>query len=332
MKRREFMTLVGGVTAATALPCAAYAQQAARVRRLGFLCLGLSGDDFGRGIAAAFTEGLTASGWNEGFNLRIDWRWYGADAALADKQAEELLAAGPDVFLAGGNPAVEVLRRRTNTVPVVFSLVSDPVGMGYVDSLAHPGGNITGFQSLDPPIYTKQLQFLTEIMPPASTVAAIYNPQTAPFARRMLQAVQLAAKSMGVDVRDSPCQSDQDIEATIAALSKADRGGLLVLGDIFTQVHRYTITRLALMYKIPTVVNTRQLVESGGLIAYEVNVPDLFRRAAAYVDLILKGEKAIDLPVQAPIKFDLLVNLKTAKALRIGIPQALLATADEVIE
>ncbi len=165
MKRRDFITLFGGATAATTLPFAAHAQQGARARRLGFLCLGLPEDDFGKSIAAAVSQGLATSGWKEGVNLQIDWRWYGANAALADKQAEELLAAGPDVFLAGGNPAVEVLKQRTKTVPVVFALVSDPVGMGYVNSLARPGGNITGFESLDPPIYTKQLQLLTEITP-----------------------------------------------------------------------------------------------------------------------------------------------------------------------
>ncbi len=202
MRRRDFITLIGGVTAVPALRCPGYAQQPVRAPRLGFLCLGLPGDDFGKGIAAAFSQGLAASGWKEGINLQIDWRWYGADVALAAKQAEELLAAKPDVLLAGGNPAVEVLRQRTKAIPVIFALVSDPVGMGYVNSLARPGGNMTGFQSLDPPIYTKQLQFLTEITPPASTVAAIYNPQTAPFASRMLQAVQQAAKSMGVEVRE----------------------------------------------------------------------------------------------------------------------------------
>jgi putative ABC transport system substrate-binding protein len=201
-----------------------------------------------------------------------------------------------------------------------------------VESLAHPGGNLTGFMSYDPPIYTKQLQMLTEISPPATIVAVLYNPETAPYASRMLRAIDDAARSIGVTVRDAPCHDDTGIEAVMSGLASSGGGGLLALGDVFNQVHREAIVALALKYNIPTVVNTRQITESGGLMSYALDIPDLFRRSAAYVDRILKGERPADLPVQAPTKFELIINLKTAKVLGRAIPPSLIATADAVIE
>ena len=330
MKRRDFIALLGG--AAVACPLTARAQQQGRMRRLGFLSLGLPNDPFGKDNSAAFLQGLGALGWKEGVTLQIDWRWYGADAALAGRQTAELIAFKPDVILAGGNPAVEKVRQQSKSIPVVFALISDPVGLGYVDNLAHPGGNFTGFESYTPPIYTKELQMLTEITPPATTVAILYNPETAPYASQMVRTMEDAAKSIGVTVRDAPCHDDTAIEAVMAALPHGGGGGLLALGDIFTQMHREAIAALALKYNVPTVANTRQIAESGALMAYALDIPDLFRRSATYVDRILKGEKPADLPVQAPTKFELLINLKTAKALGINVPATLLATADEVIE
>ena len=327
--RREFITGLCG--AAAAWPIAARAQQHV-LRRLGFLSVGVPNDAFGKNNTDAFLQGLGALGWREGVNLQIDWRWYSADAALAERQAAELVALKPDVLLAGGNPAVEKVRKQTVAVPVVFALVSDPLGMGYVESLAHPGGNMTGFMSYDPSLYTKQLQMLTEIIPPVKTVGILYNPQTAPYAGRMLRAMQDVAQSMGVTLRDAPCYDDAGIEAVMAALAREDSGGLLLIAEIFNQTHGEVITTLALKYKIPTNVFSRQLAESGGLISYAIDFPDLFRRSAAYVDRILKGEKPADLPVQAPIKFKLTINLRTAKVLSLTVPLRLLATADEVIE
>jgi putative tryptophan/tyrosine transport system substrate-binding protein len=329
MRRREFIMLLGG---AAAWPLAARAQQQGQSRRLGYLSLGLASDTFGTNNTAAFLRGLDALGWKEGVNLQIDWRWYGADAALAERQAAELIALRPDVILAGGNPAVEKLRQQSKAIPVVFTLVSDPLGLGYVDSLAHPGGNFTGFESYTPLIYTKELQMFTAITPPAVSVAILYNPATAPYASRMVRAMEDAAKSIGVTVRDAPCQDAAGIETVMAALHQGGGGGLLALGDIFTQVHREAITSLALKYNIPTVGNTRQIAESGALIAYVLDIPDLFRRSTTYVDRILKGEKAGDLPVQAPTKIELLINLRTAKALKLTVSPNLLAVADEVIE
>ena len=302
------------------------------MRRLGVLTLGLPSDAFIKTNMAAFTQGLSALGWKKGVNLGVDWRWHGADAGLAERQASEIVAMNPDVIFAGGNPAVEKLRRQTKAIPVVFALVSDPVGMGYVDSLAHPGGNVTGFMSYDPPIYTKQLQMLTQIDPPVNNVAVLYNPQTAPYASRMLQAMQPAAQSFGVTLRDSPCHDDAGIDAVMAALAQGGGGGLLAIAEIFNQLHRETIASLALKYKIPTSVFTPQMIESGGLMSYAIDIPDLYRRAAAYVDRILKGEKPADLPVQAPTKFKLTINLRTANALNLGISTALLSIADNVIE
>jgi putative tryptophan/tyrosine transport system substrate-binding protein len=208
MRRREFITGLAG--AAALWPLSALAQQQGEIRRIGFLCSGLASEAFGKNITAAFTQGLRALGWKVDVNLHIDWRWYGADAMLAERQAAELIALKPDVLVAGGNPAVEKVRQQSKTIPVVFALVSDPVGMGYVASVARPGGNITGFSSYDPPIYTKQLQMLTKITPPARTVAILYNPETAPYASRMVRVMEDVAKSIGVAVRDAPCHEHRD--------------------------------------------------------------------------------------------------------------------------
>jgi putative ABC transport system substrate-binding protein len=330
MRRRDFITLVGGATVIQFV--SALAQQQAGVRHLGFLSVGLGNDAVGKDIIAAFLQGLNALGWKENVNLQIDWRWLGADAGLAERQAAELVALKPDLLVAGGNIAVDVLRQQTRAIPLVFALVSDPVGMGYVESLAHPGGNSTGFTSYDPPNYTRQLQLFTEIIPPAKTVAVLYNPKTAPYASRMLLAMQEAANSIGVVVRDAPCHDDAGIEVVMAALAKEGAGGLLLLGDPFTQVHQQAIITLALKYKIPTTVTSRPMMESGGLMSYIVDIPDLYRRSSTYVDRVLKGEKPADLPVQNPDKFQLVINLKTAKALGVTVAPHLLNNADEVIE
>jgi putative tryptophan/tyrosine transport system substrate-binding protein len=327
--RREFISALGS---ATVWPFAARAQQAERIRRIGFLATGLVSDLLSKDFANAFLHGLDALGWKDGVNLHIDWRWGGVDVPLMAHQAAELVALAPDVLLAGGNLAVEPLREQTRTIPVVFALVSDPVGMGYVQSLPHPGGNITGFSAYDPPIYTKQVQMLTEITPPAATVAVLYNPESAPYAGRMVRAMDDAAKALGVVLREAPCHDDGEIQAMMSALARDGRGGVLALGDAFNQVHRLAIIALALEYRIPTVAAERQITEIGGLMSYTIDLPDLFRRSATYVDRILKGAKPSDLPVQLPTKFEIAINLKTAKALGVTITPSLLATADEVIE
>ena len=327
--RRQFISALAGTVGAW--PLAAGAQQGG-MRHLGVLAIGLESDAFSKANIDVFSQALDALGWKVGVNLQIDWRWYGADAALAERQAAELVALKPEVILAAGNPAVETVRQETKTIPVVFTLVSDPVGLGYVESLAHPGGDITGFMSYEPSNYTKQLQMLTEINPPARTVAVLYNPATATYGSRMVRAIEDGAKSIGVAVHDAPCHDDAGIEAAMIALPQGGGGGLVALGDIFNLLHREAIATLALKYKISTVVPTRQSLKSGELMSYSIDIPDLFRRSAAYVDRILKGEKPADLPVQAPTKFELLINLKTAMALGVTVSDKLLGTADEVIE
>lgn len=328
MKRRDFIALAGG--AALYAP-AARAQQAA-VRRLGVLSLGSPTEDFIKSNFAAFLHGLGALGWKEGGNLVIDWHWYGTDTALAERQAAEIVASKPDVIFAASNLSLEKVRAQTKSIPVVFSLISDPVGMGYVDSLARPGGNLTGFMTYDPPIYTKQLQLLTQLTPPARTVAVLYNPETGTYASRMLSALEPAARSIGVTLRDAPCHNDAEIEAVMASLAQTNGGGLLAMAEPFNQAHGFAIGSLGLKYKIPTMVFAPHMIESGGLLSYAIDFPDLFTRSAGYVDRVLRGERPADLPVQAPTKFKLTINMKAAKALNVTIPQALIATADEVIE
>jgi putative tryptophan/tyrosine transport system substrate-binding protein len=330
MRRREFLGALS--SAAATWPLAARAQQNP-ARRLGVLSLGELTQDFVKINTAAFLRGLNALGWREGANLSIDWRWYGTDTALAERQAAEIVALRPNVIFASSNPALEKVRAQTKSIPVVFCLVSDPVGMGYVDSLAQPGGNLTGFMTYDPPIYTKQLQMLTQVTPPARTVAVLYNPQTGTYARRMLAAIEPAARLMDVTLREAPCDNDAEIEAVMAALAQIGGGGaLLAMAEPFNQAHGVAIGSLALKYKVPTMVFAPHMIQSGGLISYAVDFPDLFTRSATYVDRVLKGEKPADLPVQAPTKFRLTINLKVAKTLNVAIAPSLLGTADEVIE
>jgi putative ABC transport system substrate-binding protein len=329
MRRRKFLGVLSGAVAMW--PLTARAQRDA-VRHLGVLSLGLPTQELSKNFTAAFLRGLSAAGWKEGANLVIDWRWYGIDSALAERQAQEIVAQKPDLIFAASNPALEKIRLQTQSIPVVFCLISDPIGMGYVDSLARPGGNLTGFMTYDPPLYTKQLQMLTQITPPARTVAVLYGPETGTYARRMLAAMEPAARSMSVVLRDAPCHDDTEIEAVMASLAQADGGGLLTIAEPFTAIHGLAIAKLALKYKIPANVFLPQMIIGGGLIAYAIDFPDLFARSAVYVDRVLKGEKPADLPVQAPTKFKLTINLRTAKALNVTVAPSLLGLADEVIE
>ena len=329
LKRREVIKLMGG---AAAWPLAARAQPRVGMRRIGVLSMA-SANPLRQSTVAALMQGLGALGWKEGDNLRIDWRfWDGIDLALLGPQAAELVALGPDVLLAAGNAAVEAVRRQAKAIPIVFTMVSDPVGMGYVESLAHPGGNVSGFSSYDPPIDTKRLEMLTQITPPAANVAVLYNPDTAPYAGLMLRSIGDAAKSLALTVRDAPCHNDEEIEALMAALAHDGRGGLVTLGDAFNYNHREAIVALAARYRLPAVYGDPSFPSIGGLMSYVTDLPDLFRRAADYIDRILKGAKPSNLPVQRPNKFWMTINLKTAKALGVTVAPFLLNTADEVIE
>jgi putative ABC transport system substrate-binding protein len=323
--RRALFT---GVAAALApRPLVAQAQS----RRLGVLMGGSNVSD-GQTRAAAFMRGLGALDWRDGENLRINWRWAGGDPVLYQRYAAELIALKPEVLVAWGSPSVAALRRQSSTVPIVIVNVTDPVGQGFVDSLARPGGNITGFTDYDPPMAGKWLGMLTQIIPTVAHAAVLFNPATAPFAGMMVRVIEETAPSLAVAVRAAPCHDDAEIEAMMAGLAREERGGLLVLPENFNIVHRDTIITLTARHRLPAVYPYRFFTAIGGLMSYGIDPYDLFRRAASYVDRILKGAKPADFPVQNPDKFELVINMKTAQALGLTVPPILFAQADEVIE
>ena len=329
MRRREFITLLG--SAAAAWPLVARAQQPERMRRIGVLMGAVESDPARRSQLAAFRGALAKLGWREGSNLGIEVRW-GADPELCARYAAELVALGPEVLLADSSPSLEALHRQTRTIPIVFVTVADPVGQGFVANLAHPGGNITGFSVFDAPMASKWLEMLTQITPPVTRVAMLFNPATTPYANLILQAMEEAAPSFAVAVRAAPVNSDSEVDAVMAALAREGRGGVLVLTSIFTATNRDAIITLAARHRLPAVYAFPFFAEAGGLMSYGVDVADVHRRAADYVNRILNGDKPGDLPVQTPTKFHLVINLKTARALDITVATSLLAIADEVIE
>jgi putative tryptophan/tyrosine transport system substrate-binding protein len=329
VRRRDLIAFLGGAALA---PLAAQAQPRDVMRRIGVLMALFANDPDGQARAAALVQGLGALNWREGGNLRIDWRWARGDPALYGRYAAELVALGPEVILAMGSPSVEALRRQTSTIPIVFAPVTDPVGQGFVASLARPGGTITGFSDYDPPMVGKWLGTLAQITPPVARVAVLYNPPTAPYADLMMHAIEAAAPSVAATVRAAPVRDVAEIEAMMTGLAREEHGGVLVLPGGFPVVHRDAIVALAARHRLPAVYPYRFFAADGGLMSYGVDDVDVFRRAADYVDRILKGAKPSDLPVQRPTKFELVINLKTAKALGVTVATSLLATADEVIE
>ena len=327
--RREFMALLGG--AAATWPLGARAQQPERVRRIGVLTNLAADDPEGQVRNTAFAQALAQLGWTVGQNLRIENRWAAADAERIRRYAAELVTLTPDVVLATGAAGVAPLLQATRTVPVVFVLVPDPVGAGFVDSLARPGGNATGFVQFDYGISGKWLELLKEIAPGVTRVAVLRDPATT-AGQGQIGAIQAMASSFGVEVTPINVRDSGEIERAITAFVPTSRDGLIVTGSALTVFHRDLIVTLAARHKLPTVYFQRIFVTSGGLISYGAHIVDQYRRAAGYVDRILKGEKPADLPVQAPTKYELVINLKTAKALGLEIPPMLLARADEVIE
>ncbi|MGB8589572.1 MAG: ABC transporter substrate-binding protein [Pseudolabrys sp.] len=330
MRRREF---IGGILGSAATcPLAARAQQGEQMRRIGVLTSGAAADDpDGQVRSAAFVRGLQQLGWTDGRNIRIDYRWGAGDADNMRKYAAELVALAPDVILASGTASVAPLLQATRTVPIVFVQVTDPVGAGFVDSLAHPGGNATGFLLFEYAISAKWLELLKEIAPRVSRAGVIRDPaQTAGTGQ--FGVIQSVAPSLGMDVSAINLRDAPEIERGIAAFARSANGGLILTSSALSVVHRDLIVTLAARHKLPAVYYRRQFVTGGGLISYGPDVAEQNRRAAGYVDRILKGEKPADLPVQAPTKYELLVNLKTAKALGLTVPTSLLARADEVIE
>jgi putative tryptophan/tyrosine transport system substrate-binding protein len=330
MRRREFMAFLSGALAA--LPMVARAQQPERVRRLGVMVSGATETDAeGQARVAALKLGLLERGWVEGRNLKIDYRWPGADTGRMRVYAAELVGLNPDVIFAAPSGALAEVQRATRTIPVVFAQVSDPVGAGFVASLAHPGGNITGFALFEFGVGSKWLELLKQIAPSAARVAVIYDPIT-PNAPGYLPLIEAASRSSGVDVFAHSVHSATEIESVITAFAAGPNGGIIAIPSALITAQRNLIISLANRFRLPSVFAFRYYAEAGGLVSYGVDNIDLYRRAAAYVDRILKGEKPGDLPVQEATKFQLVINSKTAKALGLTVPPALLATADEVIE
>lgn len=329
MRRREFISLLGG--AAAGWPLAVRAQQAERMRRIGVL-MNLSADDqTGQARFAAFLQALQQLGWTDGRNVRIDTRWGGGDAERIRGYAAELVALAPDVILAPGTPTVVPLLQATRTVPIVFVHIPDPVGAGFVDSLARPGGNATGFTLFDYDISGKWLELLKQIAP-GVTRAGIVRDAALAGGPGQLGAIQSVAPSLGVQVSPIDVRDAGEIERAVTAFARAANGGLIVTASTAVVVHRELIISLAARYKLPTVYFERFFVGLGGLASYGPDVIDQFKRAAGYADRILKGEKAAELPIQLPTRFELVINQKTAKALGLTIPPILLARADDVID
>ena len=329
MKRREFITLLGGT--AIAWPLVARAQQRARMRRIGVLMNVPPDNPEGMARLAAFLQGLQELGWTVGRNVEIDYRWGSPDADRIRKDAAELLALSPDVILSSATSTIGALQQATRTVPIVLVNVTDPVGAGFVESLARPGGNITGFSALEYGTSGKWLELLKEIAPHATRAVVLRDPELG-LGTGQLAAIQAVAPSLGVELTPIGVREAGEIERGIAAFARSPNGGMIVTASTPGLIHRELITMLASRHRLPAVYAFRYFVTVGGLISYGLDSVDPFRRAAGYVDRILKGEKPADLPVQAPTKYNLVINLKTAKGLGLTVPPTLLAIADEVIE
>jgi putative ABC transport system substrate-binding protein len=327
MRRRAFVSLLSGVAATWRL--AARAQQPERMRRIGVLMNTVSDDAEGQARLAAFHQGLQQLGWTVGHNVRLDYRWGDDDAERIRKGATELVALASDVILASGTTSVAALRQATRTVPIVFAIVSDPVGAGFVESLARPGGNITGFMALEFGASAKWLELLKEVAPSVTRVAVLRD-LTIGIAQ--LAAIQAVAPALGVELTPIGIRDAVDIERAVTAFARGSTDGMIVVASTLALIHRELITMLVARHQLPAVYPFRYFVTVGGLLSYGPNTVDQFWRAGAYVDRILKGEKPADLPVQAPTKHELVINLKTARAIGIEIPPTLLACADEVIE
>jgi putative ABC transport system substrate-binding protein len=330
MRRRRVIALLAGT--ALAWPIAGRAQVPERMRRIGVLMIIAEHDPEAAARVAAFRRGLEELGWTEGRNLRIDWRWGGGDAFRMRDYAAELVGLAPDLLVANGTPGLAALRQATQSIPIVFVIVNDPVGQGFIANLARPGGNITGFTFFDYPMIEKSLELLKELAPGIVRVAFIYNPENTPYYADYLGSLAAAPRAVAVEVTGAPVRSDAEIEAAIAGLGGATERGLIVPPDAFTLVRRDLILRLAAQHRLPAIYAYRQFVTEGGLLSYGPDTTEIFRRSASYVDRILKGAKPGELPVQQPTKFEVAVNLNTAKALGLLVPQSLLARADEVIE
>jgi putative ABC transport system substrate-binding protein len=330
LKRRAFITLLGG---AAAWPLAARAQQPARMRRIGVLMGYAESGSEGQALIAAFRDGLQKLGWTEGRNTRIDIRWAApTDAESIRRFAKELVALQPDLIVSSTTPITAALLEQTRTIPIIFPALSDPLGSGFVASFSRPGGNVTGFNVSEPTQTGKWVELLKEIAPGVARVAMLFSLASAPYAEYWLNPFKAAAASFAVEAVSAPVRDAAELDSVIAAQARQPNSGLIAMPDSFTIGYRREIISLADHYRLPAVYPFRFFAEVGGLLSYGVDLVDNYRRVATYVDRILKGEKPSELPVQAPVKFELVINLKTAKALGIEVPAMLLGRADEVIE
>jgi ABC-type uncharacterized transport system substrate-binding protein len=330
MRRREFMTLVGGAAATWPLPASA---QSEGMRRIGVLMGIAESDPAQRFLVSAFAQALKDLGWQDGRNIQIDYRWGAGDAEKIQIFARLFVDQRPDLIVGHTTSVVAALKTQTSTIPIVFLQVSDPVGSHFVESLAHPGGNITGFTNLEASMGTKLVELLKEIAPQTRSVGLMFNPQTAPDGGSyFLRPLEAAATLLKVKIIVAPVHNPAEIEVVMTSLSHEPAAGLIVMPDIFVTTHRQEIIALAAQFRLPAIYAYRLFPASGGLISYGTDLVDVFRRAASYVDRILKGEKPADLPVQMPVKYELVINLKTAKAFGLDIPMMVQQRADEVIE
>ena len=329
LRRREFITLLGG---AATWPLTARTQQAGGMRRIGVLMAYEESIAEAQAWVAAFREEFRKLGWTESGDFQIDVRWATGDKATIARFAKEMVASQPDLILSSSTPTTAALLEQTRTIPIVFGIATDPVGSGFVASFARPGGNATGFTNFEPTMGGKWLELLKEIAPHVNRVAFLFNPVTGPYFEYYLGAFKAAAASLAVQPIVTPVRGPSELESAIAAQAREANGGIVVMPEAFTLAHRTEITSLAARHRLPAVYPYRVFAELGGLLSYRSDFTDNYRRAATYVDRILKGAKPSELPVQAPVKFELMINMKTAKALSLNVPFQLQQIADDVIE
>jgi putative tryptophan/tyrosine transport system substrate-binding protein len=332
VNRREIMFGAAAAWPPVALPLTAWAQLGTPIRRVGVLMSGLPEDLSGIADVAALRQGLADLGWIEGRNVHIEIRWAGGNVECAQRFAKELVGLKPDALLAPSTPTTAALKSETSAIPIVFVSVVEPIESGFVQTLAWPGGNITGFTNFEISVGGKWVQLLKEVNPQIPRVAIIYNPKTAPYAGLFLRSLQAAASAFAMEIVELTVHSDADIDTALAVFAKPPGGGLIAIPDSFTVAHRDVIIANAVKYRLPALYGASAFTLSGGLMAYAVDTRDTMQRAAGYIHRILKGARPTDLPVQAPVKFMLSINLKTAKALGLELAPTLIARADEVIE
>jgi putative tryptophan/tyrosine transport system substrate-binding protein len=330
MRRRDFISLAGGM--AVTWPLVAHAQQPDRMRRLGVLSSLAETDTEAQAWDAAFRKRLAELGWVDGSSVHIDYRWGAGSVDRMRLFAAELVQLKPDALVSISTPATAALQAETRAIPIVFAWVSDPIGSGFVSSLAHPGGNITGFLNIEASVIGKWLSLMREMAPQVSRIGFLYNPQTAPYARYYLDTFRAAARTLAIEAIDAPVRSTEEVEALMTKLGGEAGAGLFVMSDTSMVVYRKTIYALAERYRLPTIYPYRVFAAEGGLMSYGVDVADLLRGAAEYIDRILRGEKPNELAVQQPTRFELVVNVKTAKMLGLTIPTSMFVAAQEMIE